>query len=178
MTNLEALRRELKKLIDKARTEDLFKIISGTESLDLCDYCNKDECSGACFTGFSAWCEQEHEEPDDEATVYVYGGDCKDKLLRLLEPLQLHEAVTVEDLLKAGFTNYFEPILHKSWQIKQIDGYPVSFYIDIAKDSLKITEYTVLDEFFGQPHPCGKKEYEQIEQIINELVHKKILERC
>ena len=98
--------------------------------------------------------------------------------MRLLKPLQLHESVTVEDLLKAGFTNYFEPILHKSWRIMQIDGYYVSFYIDVSKDSLKITEYTLLDECLGQPHPCGKKEYKQIEQIINELVNKKILKRC
>lgn len=70
------------------------------------------------------------------------------------------------------------PTLHKSWRIKLKDKYPVSFIVDIVKSSLKIAEFIVCDECFGQPHPCGKEEYRQIEQIINELVNKKILERC
>lgn len=176
MTNLEALRQELREFVDEATDRDLYNIASSL-GYDICDHCATASCDRDCFTGFSHWGEQESDEPEDEAGVYVHGGDCQDKLLRLLEPLQLHESVTVEDLQKAGFTNYFEPILHKSWRIKQKDGYPVSFYIDIVKDSMKITEYTVLDECFGQPHPCGKEEYRQIEQIINELVNRKILER-
>ena len=177
MTNLEALRQELREFVDEATDRDLYNIASGL-GYDICNHCATASCDRDCFKGFSAWCEQENDEPEAEAEVYVYGGDCKDKLLRLLEPLQLHESVTVESLLKAGFTNYSWPILHKSWRIKLKDKYPVSFVMNIAKKTLKISEVMVFDECFGQPHSCGKKEYEQIEQIINELVNKKILKRC
>ena len=179
MTNLEVLRQELKEFIDKASEADLMKVVldSGREICDCCAY-NYMLCGQECIHGFIAWGQQEYKEPEDETALYVCGGDCEDKLIKLLEGLQVHRGATVESLLKDGFTNYSEPILHKSWRIKLKDKYPVSFVMDIAKKTLKISEVIVFDECFGQPHPCGKEEYMQIEQIVNELVNKKILERC
>lgn len=179
MTNLEVLRQELKEFIDKASEADLMEVVldSGREICDCCTY-NYMLCGQECIHGFIAWGQQEYKEPEDEIALYVCGGDCEDKLFKLLENLQVHESATVESLLRAGFTNYSKPTLHKIWRIKLKDKYPVSFIVDIAKMSLEIAEFTVCDECFGRPHPCGKKEYEQIEQIINELVNKKILERC
>ena len=179
MTNLEVLRQELKEFIDKASEADLMKVVldSGREICDCCAY-NYMLCGQECIHGFIAWGQQEYKEPEDETALYVCGGDCEDKLIKLLEGLQVHRGATVESLLKDGFTNYSEPILHKSWRIKLKDKYPVSFVMNIAKKTLKISEVIVFDECFGQPHPCGKEEYMQIEQIVNELVNKKILERC
>lgn len=178
MTNLEVLRQELKEFIDKATIEDLFNIVSHSSYRDICDCCAmRDLCDKDCFTWFVVWGDQEHGRSEEETAVYVHGGNCESKFLKLCESLQVHESATVESLLKAGFTNYSWPILHKSWRIKLKDKYPVSFVMNIAKKTLKISEVMVFDECFGQPHPCGKKEYEQIEQIINELVNKKILER-
>lgn len=178
MTNLEVLRQELKEFIDKASEEDLMEVAldSGKE---ICNHCvfGYMSCSMDCFEGFTLWGQQEHKAPEEETAVYVNGGNCESKLLKLCESLQVHESVTVESLLKAGFTNCVEAILHKSWKIRLKDKYPVSFVMNITKKTLKIREVMVFDECFGQPHPCGKKEYEQIEQIINELVNKKILER-
>ena len=179
MTNLEALRQELKEFIDKASEADLMEVVldSGREICDCCAY-NYMLCGQECIHGFIAWGQQKYKEPEDETALYVCGGDCEDKLIKLLEGLQVHRAATVESLLKDGFTNYSEPILHKSWRIKLKDKYPVSFVMNVAKKTLKISEVIVFDECFGQPHPCGKEEYMQIEQIVNELVNKKILERC
>ena len=179
MTNLEVLRQELKEFIDKASEADLMKVVldSGREICDCCAY-NYMLCGQECIHGFIAWGQQEYKEPEDETALYVCGGDCEDKLIKLLEGLQVHRGATVESLLKDGFTNYSEPILHKSWRINLKDKYPVSFVMNIAKKTLKISEVIVFDECFGQPHPCGKEEYMQIEQIVNELVNKKILERC
>ncbi len=161
MTNLEALRQELIEFVDEATDRDLFNMASSL-GYDICDYCVTTSCDRDCFKGFALWGQQEHE----------------DKLFKLLENLQVHESATVESLLRAGFTNYSKPILHKSWRIESKDKYPVYFIVDIAKRSLEIEKFTVCDECFGQPHPCGKEEYRQIEQIINELVNRKILERC
>ena len=161
--------------------KDLMEVAldSGREICDCCAYnymlCSQDQ---ECIHGFIAWGQQEYKEPEDETALYVCGGDCEDKLIKLLEGLQVHRGATVESLLKDGFTNYSEPILHKSWRIKLKDKYPVSFVMNVAKKTLKISEVIVFDECFGQPHPCGKEEYMQIEQIVNELVNKKILERC
>lgn len=44
--------------------------------------------------------------------------------------------------------------------------------------NLEHVRVILFDELLSKPHPCGKEEYRQIEQIINELVNKKILERC
>lgn len=179
MTNLNVLRQELKEFIDKASEADLMEVVlnSGRE---ICDYCayNYMLCGQECIHGFIAWGQQEYKEPEDETAVYVSGGNCESKLLKLCESVQIHESVAIESLLEAGFTNVVESILHKSWAIRLKDKYPVSFIVNISKGTRKIKEFMVLDERFGQPHPCGKKEYEQIEQIINELVNKKILERC
>lgn len=177
MTNLEALRQELREFVDEATDRDLYNIASSL-GYDICDYCVTTSCNRDCFKGFAHWGQQEHKELEGEATLYVRDGDCEDKLFKLLENLQVHESATVESLLKAGFTNYSWPILHKSWRIESKDKYPVYFTVDIAKRSLEIAEFTVCDECFGLPHPCGKEEYRQIEQIIDELVNKKILERC
>ena len=179
MTNLEALRQELKEFIDKASEADLMKVVldSGREICDCCAY-NYMLCGQECIHGFIAWGQQKYKEPEDKTALYVCGGDCEDKLIKLLEGLQVHRGATVESLLKDGFTNYSKPILHKSWRIKLKDKYSVSFVMNVAKKTLKISEVIVFDECFGQPHPCGKEEYMQIEQIVNELVNKKILERC
>ena len=174
MTNLEILRQELMEFVDEATDRDLFNIASSL-GYDICDRCVTTSCDRDCFKGFAFWGQQEHKELEG---VYVRGGDYEDKLIKLLEGLQVHESATVESLLRAGFTNYSKPILHKSWRIELKDKYPVYFIVDIAKSSLEITEFTVRDECFGRPRPCGKEEYRQIEQIIDELVNKKILERC
>ena len=177
MTNLDVLRQKLMDFVDEATDRDLFNMASSL-GYDICDYCVTTSCDRDCFKGFALWGQQKHKELEGEATLYVRGGGCEDKLIKLLEGLQVHRAATVESLLRAGFTNYSKSILHKSWRIKLKDKYPVSFVMNIAKKTLKIIDVMVFDECFGQPHPCGKKEYEQIEQIINELVNKKILERC
>lgn len=177
MTNLDVLRQELMDFVDEATDRDLFNMVSSL-GYDICDYCVTTSCNRDCFKGFALWGQQEHKELEGEAKLYVRGGDCEDKLFKLLENLQVHESATVEGLLRAGFTNYSKPILHKSWRIESKDKYPVYFIVDIAKRSLEIAEFIVCDECFGLPHPCGKEEYRQIEQIIDELVNKKILERC
>ena len=187
MTNLEVLRQELKEFIDKASEKDLMEVTLDSDR-EICYHCAFDymscgcRCSPSnhdkCLKGFTLWGQQEHKKPEDETTLYVHGGYCEDKLIKLLEGLQVHRGATVESLLKDGFTNYSEPILHKSWRIKLKDKYPVSFVMNVAKKTMKISEVMVFDECFGQPHPCGKEEYMQIEQIVNELVNKKILERC
>lgn len=177
MTNLDVLRQELMDFVDEATDRDLFNMASSL-GYDICDYCVTTSCDRDCFKGFALWGQQKHKELEGEATLYVRGGDCEDKLIKLLEGLQVHRAATVESLLRAGFTNYSKPILHKSWRIELKDKYPVYFIVDIAKRSLEIAEFTVCDECFGQPRPCGKEEYRQIEQIVHELLNKKILERC
>lgn len=174
MTNLEALRQELREFVDEATDRDLFNMVSSL-GYDICDYCVTTSCDRDCFKGFALWGQQEYKVLEG---VYVRGGDCEDKLIKLLEGLQIHESATVESLLRAGFTNYSKPILHKSWRIELKDKYPVYFIADIAKRSLGIIEFAVRDECFGRTRPCGKEEYRQIEQIIDELVNKKILERC
>lgn len=144
---------------------------------DIPEYKNREAVWPRIFAEYQI--SEEHKKPEDETTLYVHGGYCEDKLIKLLEGLQVHRGATVESLLKDGFTNYSEPILHKSWRINKLkDKYPLSFVMNVAKKTLKISEVIVFDECFGQPYPCGKEEYMQIEQIVNELVNKKILERC
>lgn len=179
MTNLDVLRQELMDFVDEASEEDLMEVALDS-GRDICDHCvyHYMSCKHECLKGFALWGQQAHKELEGEATLYVRGGDCEDKLFKLLENLQVHESATTESLLRAGFTNYSKPILHKSWRIKLKDKYQGLFTVDIVKRSLEIAEFTVCDECFGRPHPCGKEEYRQIEQIINELINRKILERC
>lgn len=119
MTNLEVLRQELKEFIDKASEADLMEVVidSGREICDCCVY-DYMLCGHECIHGFIAWGQQEYEKSEEETAVYVNGGNCESKLLKLCESLQVHESVTVEGLLKAGFTNCVEAILHKSWKIR------------------------------------------------------------
>lgn len=177
MTNLDVLRQELMDFVDEATDRDLFNMASSL-GYDICDYCVTTSCDRDCFKGFALWGQQKHKELEGEATLYVRGGDCEDKLFKLLENLQVHKSATVESLLRAGFTNYSKPILHKSWRIELKDKCPVYFIVDIAKRSLKVAGFTFCDECFGMPYPCGKEEYRWIEQIVHELLNKKILERC
>lgn len=89
MTNLEVLRQELKEFIYKASEADLMEVVldSGREICDCCAY-NYMLCGQECIHGFIAWGQQEYKEPEDEIALYVCGGDCEDKLFKLLENLQ------------------------------------------------------------------------------------------
>lgn len=107
MTNLEALRQELREFVDEATDRDLYNIASSL-GYDICDRCATASCDRDCFTGFSHWGEQESDEPEDETAVYVSGGNCESKLLKLCESVQIHESVAIESLLEAGFTNVRE----------------------------------------------------------------------
>ena len=181
MTNLEVLRQELKEFIDKASEKDLMEVAldSGREICDCCAY-NYMLCGQECIHGFIAWGQQEHKELEDETVVYVSGGNCESKLLKLCESVQMNKSATVECLLDNGFTNCWGNTFRKAWTLKISDNYPVSFAMDVIKyrQYLEHVRVILFDELLSKPHPCGKEEYRQIEQIINELVNKKILERC
>ena len=65
MTNLEALRQELREFVDEATDRDLYNIASSL-GYDICDRCATASCDRDCFTGFSAWGEWEHKETEDK----------------------------------------------------------------------------------------------------------------
>ena len=65
MTNLEALRQELREFVDEATDRDLYNIASSL-GYDICDRCATVSCDRDCFTGFSAWGEREHKETEDK----------------------------------------------------------------------------------------------------------------
>lgn len=68
MTNLEALRQELREFVDEATDRDLYDIVSslGYDIFNICDRCATVSCDCDCFTGFSAWGEREHKETEDK----------------------------------------------------------------------------------------------------------------
>lgn len=105
----------------------------------------------------------------DEADIYVCGGTHKDKMVHYLRKLELEENLLAEDFLKAGFTNYNEPVLYYCRMIQESDNYPVSFVIMVNKEDLTMKEFDLLDENFLQPHPCGKREFREIQKIIEHL---------
>lgn len=110
--------------------------------------------------------------------VYVLNGEYTERLLHLLEQLRMNKPATVECLLDNGFTNCWGNTFRKVWTLRLSDKYPVSFAMDVIKyrQYLELVRFVLFDELFGQPHPCGKEEYEQIEKIIAKLVDKNILE--
>ena len=97
----------------------------------------------------------------------------------LLDRVRLREGLTGSDCLKAKLTNYSEGTYYFHRRLHEDDNYPVSLDITIKEQEnskdLVFNEIFVIDEYFLQPHPCGKQEYPQIKQCIRELINKKIL---
>lgn len=109
--------------------------------------------------------------------IYVCGGDYAEKLCGLCENLAISKDVKQGDLLDYGFSNAYSPHFRKTWRIKQPDKYPVSFAITIKKKGMKIESFELLDENFMQPHPCGKKEFDQIKTIIKKMINDGIIRK-
>ena len=111
--------------------------------------------------------------------VYVLNGEYTERLLYLLEHLQMNKLATVECLLDNGFTNCWGNTFRKVWTLKLSDKYPVSFAMDVIKyrKYLELVRFMLFDEYslFGHPYPCEKEEYEQIEKIITKMIDKNIL---
>lgn len=117
--------------------------------------------------------------PEECQCLYCLGGSREKKLMDLLDRVRLREGLTGSDCLKAKFTNYSKGTYYFHRRLHEDDNYPVSFDISIEGQEhdmpLLFKEAAVMDENFLQPHPCGKQEYPQIEQLIRELINKKIL---
>ena len=117
--------------------------------------------------------------PEECQCLYCLGGSHKKKLMDLLDRVRLREGLTGLGCLKAKLTNYKEGTYYFHKRLHEDDNYPVSFDISIEVQEhdmpLLFKEASVMDENFLQPHPCGKQEYQQIEQCIRELINKKIL---
>lgn len=111
----------------------------------------------------------------DLMDIYVCGGNHAEKLCELCESLVVSKNIKQKDLSDYGFSNAYKPHYCKAWKIKQPDKYPVSFSMIIKKRGMKIESFDLLDENFMQPHPCGKKEFGQIEAIIKKMINDGII---
>ncbi len=109
--------------------------------------------------------------------VFVLNHSHSKEFCKLCQNFKLKDGVTANNLIrKGGFTNYYKPDLYFIRMLHTSDQYPISFSIIINKKTLEIESFKLLDECFGQPHFCGKEEYEQCKKIMNRLVCKNLFE--
>ena len=112
--------------------------------------------------------------------VFVYIASIQDtfgkKFMKLCESVQLKEGLSVEDFLRAGFTNYNEPILYFCRSVNSDKYCPITFSITVDKENLKLKEFALLDENFLQPCFCTEKFYNKSLELLQQLKNKGILE--
>ena len=109
--------------------------------------------------------------------IFVLNSSHSKEFCELCQNFKLKDGVTADDLIqKGGFTNYYKPSLYFQRKLCMKDKYPVTFAITINKKTLKIKNFDLLDECFGQPHFCGKEEYEQCREIMDRLIDKDLFE--
>lgn len=117
--------------------------------------------------------------PEECQCLCCLGGNYEKKLEDLLDKIRLRAGLTGEECKKAGFSDSVKGTYYYHRRLHEDDNYPVSLDITIKEqednEDLVFNEVFVVDECFLQPHPCGKQEYRQIEQLIRELINKKIL---
>jgi len=106
-------------------------------------------------------------------TVYVLPKLYADIFEYLAKKIKIKKDI---DLLKKGFTNYYEPEYFFSRAIKYNDNYDVSFCISVSKKTTKVKEVSIIDENFGQPHFCDKIAFDQIVGYLKDLIKKEAIE--
>ena len=62
--------------------------------------------------------------------------------------ISIKDGVTADDLLGYGFTNYNDPSLYF---MKQLDRM-ITLNVTVDKETIAITDISVLDEYYGQPY--------------------------
>lgn len=98
--------------------------------------------------------------------------------------IKVCESVTLNQLIKAGFTNHYEPRLYFSRDL----GNGISFNLTIKKNTLQLETLDVLNEAFLQPFdyqqlimsgnvtPLALKIFDKVDKIMNELQDQNIIE--
>ena len=108
--------------------------------------------------------------------VCVADGEYAQKLVALCHSVRVRGDADEQKLLKNAFSNHYKPYLYYCRRIGS-RNYGVSFGITVAKATMRITEFALLNEDVLQPHSCSAKDYAQCKERINELIGKGVLER-
>lgn len=89
------------------------------------------------------------------------------KLEKSLDTLKITGSTS--NFSEKGFTEFNAGTLYRCWNITGRDGYEVSFDISIAKKTMKVKSFMVLDENFGQPHFTNREYNKKIKEILDQL---------